>query len=181
MLLHFLSIFKRFGLQLDTISLILFFSAICIFLLPLLNKFKLFGVLELEKATNEIKELKTNFYRGKVVKDESNRYYFIDKKGVYHLLPDKETAQFLETEEGQIEIKAKELRNNYKKGIEFESVLDNNTKIVWVGKTHIFIILNGKRFHVPSWDYLYSWERANNTEYIDVTEKQLYTNYPEGR
>ena len=174
MLLHF------FGVGMDTVTLILFFSTLCIFLLPVLSKFKIFGVIELEKAANEIRELKTNFYRGKVVKDESNRFYFIDKKGNYHLLPDKETAQFLETEEGQIEIKKKELQNSYKQGEEFGSVLDKNTKIIWINRTHIFVILDGKRFHVPSWDYLYSWKRSNRAEFIDVAEEDLYK-YPDGK
>lgn len=180
MLLHFLGIFKKLGLQLDTISLVLFFSAISIFLLPLLSKFKIFGVFELEKAQNEIKELKTNFYRGKVVKDNSDNLYFIDKKEYYHLLPDKETAEFLETSEGQIDIKKNEL-SNYKKGNSLESVLSENAKLVWVDKTHIFIILDGKRFHVPSWDDLYAWKRTDKNKFVDITEAELYTKYPDGR
>ena len=141
MLLHFFGAFKRFGLQIDTITLILFFSALSIFLLPLLSKFKIFGVFELEKAQNEIKEIKTNLYKGKVVRDESDNLYFIDKEGFYHLLPDKDTARFLESNEGQIEIKKRELRNNYKHGNDFGSVLQEDSKLVWVDKTHIFIIL----------------------------------------
>ncbi|MFI5133817.1 MAG: hypothetical protein ACHQEB_05745 [Chitinophagales bacterium] len=181
MLLHFLGVFKRLGLELDTITLVLFFSALCIFLLPLLKKFKIFGVFELEKTQNEIKEIKTILYRGKVVRDESNDPYFIDKADAYHLLPDEETAIFLDPNESQIKIKKKELKANYKKGNDFGSVLNENTKIVWVERTHVFIILDGKRFHVPSWDNLYSWKRANKEKFEDISTDDLHTKYPDGR
>ena len=181
MLLHFFGAFKRFGLQIDTITLILFFSALSIFLLPLLSKFKIFGVFELEKAQNEIKEIKTNLYKGKVVRDESDNLYFIDKEGFYHLLPDKDTARFLESNEGQIEIKKRELRNNYKHGNDFGSVLQEDSKLVWVDKTHIFIILGGKRFHVPSWDNLYGLKRSDKNKFEDISTDDLHTKYPDGK
>lgn len=122
-----------------------------------------------------------NLYKNKVVRDESDNLYFIDKNGAYHLLPDEETAKFLEFNEGKSSIIKSELIKNYEKGDEFESVLDKNTKLVWVDKTHIFIIIGGKRFHVPSWDNLYNWKRTNKEEFIDITEDELYTKYPDGK
>ncbi len=67
------------------------------------------------------------------------------------------------------------------KGNDFENVLNNNAEIVWVDKTHIFIILDGKRFHVPSWDSLYAWKRTDKNKFSDITETELYQKYPDGR
>lgn len=121
------------------------------------------------------------FYKGKVVKDEDDNLYFIDKKGVYHLLPDEETAEFLESNEGEVDIKYFDLNRIFKEGNKFESVLNENAKLVWVDKTHIFIILDGKRFHVPSWDNLYSWKRTKKEDFIEISTDDLHIKYPDGK
>ncbi len=127
------------------------------------------------------KERLANLYRGKVVRNVINDLYFIDKKGFYHLLPDEETAEFLDPNYGQNTIQSNDLERNYKKGNNLESVLSENAKLVWVDKTHIFIILDGKRYHVPSWDNLYTWNRTNKEKYIDILTEDLHRLYPDGR
>ena len=141
------------------IDLCLFFAGFGFLLVPQLTKFKI-GVFEIERVEKEIKEVKEILIRGKVIRDEYEKLYYINIEGFLLLIPDQLTADFLKGTEGIISISRDEINQRFGlyRGGDLESVKEG--KLVIAGpKGHVFIILNGKKHYVSSWAYIIDWGR----------------------
>ncbi len=154
--------FKITGITLDKYSVLLVFALIGLCLLPFMNKIKIGSLLELERLKKEIKEVKTKQYLGEVIKGPKDDLFFYDSDGK-HIIPDKETATFLRSNKGAIPV-AQEDIDSMPTSYPIDSVL--NSRIVsW--KSHVFVILNGRKFYVGSASFLADWNRPAPHEPID--------------
>ncbi len=153
--------FKIAGITLDKYSMLLVFALIGLCLLPFMNKIKIGSLLELERLKKEIKDVKTKQYLGEVIKSPKDDLFFYDSDGK-HTIPDKETSTFLRSSKGEISV-AQEDINSMPTSYSIDSVL--NSRIVsWKG--HVFVILNGRKFHVGSASFLADWNKPMPYESI---------------
>jgi len=146
-LLLWLNVFPK--IHLDKYTLIFMFTLMGISLLPFMEKIKIGNFLEIERLKEKIEEVKLTQYLGEVIKTSNGDLFYYDSDGK-HNLPDKETAIFLRTSKGELLINKDELER-MKTSFPIESVLSSR-KVDWHG--HIFVILNGKKYHVDSWSFL---------------------------
>ncbi len=165
-------IFELHNFTFDTITLSLTLICIGISFIPFVSEVNIFSVFRIAKLDNDIKEIKTHIFKGKVVNlIDDDRDYFIDQDGFYHVLPDIKTRDFLMTLEGPISITKLDLKK-YKKGIDYDSVL--NARLVLWKKAggHYFIIMNNKKYHVPSASYFVEWGWSDKQP-EEVTTEEL--------
>lgn len=146
--------FKIAGITLDKYSMLLFFALIGLCLLPFMNKVKIGSLLELERLKEQIKEVKTKQYLGEVIKSPKGDLFFYDSDGK-HIMPDKETAIFLRSSKGEITVTQEDI-DSMQPSYPIDSVLTSRI-VDWKGD--IFVILNGRKFHVASASSFADWNR----------------------
>ena len=141
-------------IYLDNYIFVLLILAIGISLLPFVEKIKIGNFLEIERLKEEIVEIKLTQYLGEVIKNANNSgdifYYDSDGK---HTLPDPETATFLRTSKGEVNVSA-DILDKMKSSYKIDSV-KTSRKVNWGG--HQFVILNDKKYHVSSMGYFNDW------------------------
>ena len=161
---------KVIPITIDKYSLVLLFGFIGISLLPFVDKLKIENVLEINRLKNKIEEVKLKQYLGEVIKTNSWDIYIFDEDGK-HKLPNQQTASFLRSSKGEILVSKSDL-HLMKSSNPIESVLNANI-INWHG--HIFVLLNNKKYHVPSWGYIADWGKVpNDAKPIDDLQIRLY-------
>lgn len=160
------------GVTVDYNVLILFFGGIGIFLLPFLSRLKILGVLELERMRKEVKkEIREVILRSKVVRDEYGKRFYIDNEMERHSIPDDETASFLSDHKGEIQKSTEDL-DPYPLADKMDSVL-NCSLLNWKG--HLFVVLNGKKYHIGSASFLADWQRHQDEfKHCDDREIRRY-------
>jgi hypothetical protein len=146
--------FKIDGIILDAYSMLLVFALIGLGLLPFMQKMKIGSLIELERLKEEIKEVKNKQYLGEVIKSPKGDLFFYDSDGK-HIMPDRETATFLRSSKGELPVTQEEI-DSMPTSYRIDSVL---TSRVAEWKGHVFVILNGKKFHVGSANFLADWNR----------------------
>ena len=168
-------IFELHKFVFDPLSATLVFVCMGISFIPFVSDINIFSILKIKRLDNEIKEVKINMFKGKVVQLEDNTLaVFIDKNGIYHEFPDDKTRDFFTTQEGILEITKNELKQ-FTKGKILDSVLNSRIVLWESGGGHIFIIMNKKKYHVPSASYFVDWERGNEkAEKISTQEIQNF-------
>ena len=160
--------FKIAGITLDKYSMILVFALIGLCLLPFMSKIKIGSLLELERLKKEIKEVKTKQYLGEVIKSPNGDLFFYDSDGK-HIMPDEETAAFLRSNKGELSVSQEDI-DSMPTSHPFDSVLSSRV-VSW--KDHVFVILNGKKYHVGSASFLAEWNRPPPYEPIDDKDIRL--------
>jgi hypothetical protein len=167
-------IFELQKFEFDPLSATLLFVAIGISFIPFVSDINIFSVLKIKKLGNEIKEVKTVLYKGKVVRNMKNDLeVYIDKTGYYHEFPDVKTRDFFVSEEGIIDIEYNDFKH-FKEGNKFDSVLSSKI-VTWDGAGgHIFILMNNMKYHIPSASFLVDWERNDIPEIISTDDIQKF-------
>jgi hypothetical protein len=159
----------------DNNVLILLFATVAFSLLPFLSKVKIGGLLEIERLSEKIERVKSILLRGEVVRLEQNGRFYIDNQGNRYSLPDDRTAQFLRSPKGEMVVTEKDVEQYPVMG-QLDSVLDSEV-LKWDG--HVFVLLNGKKYHVGSASFLADWGRTQD-ECRDCDAKEI-RRYPSGR
>jgi hypothetical protein len=160
--------FKIAGITLDKYSMLLVFALIGLSLLPFMNKIKIGSLLELERLKKEIKEVKTKQYLGEVIKSPKDDLFFYDSDGK-HIMPDEETATFLRSSKGEISVTQEDI-DSIPTSYPIDSVLTSRI-VDWNGD--IFVILNGRKFHVASASFFADWNRQRPFSQIGNEEIRL--------
>ena len=173
------------GLSLDHYIVLLLLGASGLLLFPCLSRLKIGGLLEMERRLTKearqasVREANRIVLRGKVVRDEQGRRFYIDDAGKRHLIKDGDdhTAHFLAGNEGPVPVTQEDLElHPLSYPIEMHSVLES--RILKSGH-HIFVLLNGKRYWVGM-DDLFEWGRHHESDWEVVPEETL-REYPRGR
>ncbi|MBL7877922.1 MAG: hypothetical protein JNL53_19815 [Cyclobacteriaceae bacterium] len=166
-------------IYLDSYIFILLILAIGISLLPFVEKIKIGNFLELERIKEEIVEIKLTQYLGEVIKNGNSigDIYYYDADGK-HILPDPETATFLRTSKGEVNV-TPEILDKMKSSYKIDSV-KTSRKVKWGG--HQFVILNDKKYHVSSMGYFNDWGMTDSdiTEIPSLSSDQLKL-FPTGK
>ena len=126
---------------------------------------KIGGLVEIERRLERVENIAR---LGKVIKPPLGKKYYITEDGK-HLIPDEETANFLQPPTGEVEVTFEEL-NEIPDAEPLESVYRALLKI-W-NKQHVFIILADQIFHVPSATLLARWNRKRE-EFQDISTEEL--------
>lgn len=121
----------------------------------------------------EVKDIKRKQYIGEIVKGPNEVLFFFDALGK-HSIPDRETATFLRSNKGEISISQKDI-DSMPESYPVESVLTGRI-VEWKG--HIFIILNGKKFHIGSASFLADWKKA--FPYQQISDEEIKS-FPIGK
>lgn len=158
--------FKIAGIMLDAYSMLLVFALIGLGLLPFMQKMKIGSLIEVERLKEEIKEVKTKQYLGEVIKSPKGDLFFYDSDGK-HIMPDKETATFLRSSKGEISVTQEDI-DSMPTSYPIDSVLTSRV-VEWKG--HVFVILNGRKFHVGSASFLADWNRP--MPYQKITDEDI--------
>jgi hypothetical protein len=137
----------------DKYIVLLLFTIIGISLLPFASKIKIGNVLEIERLDRKIEEVKLATYLGEILRSEQGDIFYFDSDGL-HALPDSATATFLRTSKGEVPVKQEAL-TRMKASYKIDSV-KTAEKIKWRDK-HIFVVLNGKKYHISSWSHIADW------------------------
>ena len=161
--------FKISGISLDEYSILLVFALIGLVLLPFMQKIKIGNFIEVERLKEEIKEVKLKQHLGEVIKSPDDDLFFYDSDGK-HILPDRETATFLRSKKGEIPVRLEEI-GKIPTSYPIDSVL-RSPIVDWKGA--IFVILNGKKYHVSSASFLADWNRPKPYEKKSDEEIRLY-------
>lgn len=138
---------------------------------------------EVEKYCSGVKATRRKTltaYGGEVVVIDGHGYLISEDGLTKTLLPDIQTAQFFASSKGIIEIndnqEQTEIRALATEPEKIESVMQGRLVIIR-DAGHVFIILNGKRYYVPSWDILINWGRTSPDK---VDEAEVHS-IPSGR
>lgn len=164
----------------DANVFVLFFGAVGISLLPCLRRLKIAGLLEIERLSEDLREVRTGIrellLRREVVRDEHGHVYYIDARGGRHQLPDDATAQFFAGPKGEVSVSTKELeRYLLTEPIRMESVCECEILYLDPGP-HIYVLLGGRTKYVGIPD-LTKWERQQENQWRHV-EEQEFRGYP---
>lgn len=162
----------------DGFVLTLLFAGIGISLLPFASRLKIVGVLELERWRGKIEKVEVRqraLLRGEVVRDEYGKRFYIDDAGERHLIPDDQTARFLRSSKGEIPVSTEDLEP-YPLADPMDSVISHKPLYA---APHIFVVLNGKRYHA-SVDDLVDWGFPTQNYWQKVGFEDI-TKYPRGR
>jgi hypothetical protein len=151
----------------STLLIVLFFGGFIVGILPYVDiaKLKIGSLVEIERR---LERIESTTFLGKVIKPPFGKKYYVTEDGK-HLIPDEETANFLQPPTGEVEITYEEL-NRIPDAEPLESVYRAPIKM-W-NRQHIFIILAGRIFHVASAVLLARWNRAQK-EYQDIGTEEL--------
>ena len=123
--------------------------------------------MEFERSIKkEIADVKEKLFLGEVISSVDGNRYYIDLDG-RHPLPDEETARFLKTNKGIIQLSVDEIKT-YPLAKTIDSVKKAPLKI-WE-KTHVYVILNEKKYHVNSASFLADWDRK---DYAEISTQEL--------
>jgi hypothetical protein len=169
----YLTLSKR-EFTVDTNVLALLFAGIGFLFLPFFSKLKIVGVLEVERLQANFNEVKGLLLRGEVVRTEEGSRFYIDSEGKRYSIPDDQTAHFLRSSKGELQISGKDIVP-YPLAGQMESVLKCEL-LHWNG--HVFAVLNGKKYHVGSASHLADWGRPG--DYQSCSDEQI-RKYPIGR
>lgn len=161
--------FKIVGIVLDVYSILLVFALIGLGLLPFVQKIKIGNLIEVERLKKEIKEVKNNQYLGEIIKSPKGDLFFYDSDGK-HIMPDKETATFLRSSKGEISVNQEEV-DSMPTSNPIDSVLTSRV-VEWKG--HVFVILNGKKYHVGSASFLADWNKSMPYQQIEDEDIKLF-------
>jgi hypothetical protein len=159
----------------DINVLVLLFAGIGLLFLPCLSKLKVGGVLEIERLQADVKEVKRLILRGEVVRTSVGGRFYIDDQANRYSMPDDETARFLRSSGGELQVSDQDLAPYLFVG-QMDSVLSCDI-LHWDG--HVFVLLNDKKYHVGSASHLADWGRSKN-EYRTCSSDQI-SRYPTGR
>jgi hypothetical protein len=151
--------------------MIFFFCGIAFSFLPFVKSMNILGILKLERFEKEIAEVKTKLLLGEVVSDQTGNKFYIDGEGRHPIL-DERTADFMKTNKGVVSLTIDEI-NKYPRSFSIDSVLTAPLRIL--NNTHIFIILNGKKYYVSSHSFLTDWGRNDWTAIVQEELQQLPT------
>lgn len=166
--------FKIKGIYIDTYTTLLVFALLGLILLPYMSKLKIGSMLEFERRfENKIKDVKNIQYLREIIKSPSGDLAFYDSEGK-HPVPDKETADFLKSNKGEIQVSQEEF-DKMPVSYQIDSVLTSRI-VEWKG--HVFVILNNKKFHVGSASFLADWNRP--TPYEQILDEEIKS-FPTGR